>query len=199
MMGVSSRSSSPSPPPMVSSPTQTDMSFATEATETPEERTFEEAQHPAEEGDHVPEHPTDRRRSLSDGSLHEQRPWAPSRASSEIERKDTLRPNQSVSQPTTTASSPALPSAGKPKRGHPLHDLDRKRSIPSSVKNGRLTGELVLKGTIARASVDSTLAVIPAGAFKRLTRNFPKATGAIVQVVLERFNRVTFMTGVSPH
>lgn len=36
-------------------------------------------------------------------------------------------------------------------------------------------------GTIARATVDSTLAVIPAEAFRRLTKKFPKASGHIVQ------------------
>jgi lysophospholipid hydrolase len=35
--------------------------------------------------------------------------------------------------------------------------------------------------SIARATEDSTLAVIPAEAFRRLTKRFPKATGHIVQ------------------
>lgn len=47
-------------------------------------------------------------------------------------------------------------------------------------------------GVIARATVDTTLAVIPAEAFRRLTKKFPKATGHIVQVILTRFSRVTF-------
>lgn len=51
-----------------------------------------------------------------------------------------------------------------------------------------------MKGIIARATVDTTLAVIPAEAFRKVTRKYPKATGTIVQVVLERFSRVTFMT-----
>jgi len=58
-------------------------------------------------------------------------------------------------------------------------------------------GPAALDGTIARATVDTTLAVIPAEAFRKLTRKFPKASGTIVQVVLERFSRVTFMTGMS--
>lgn len=37
------------------------------------------------------------------------------------------------------------------------------------------------QGVVARATVDSTLAVIPAEAFRRLTKKFPKATGHIVQ------------------
>ncbi|KAJ9115517.1 hypothetical protein QFC22_005277 [Naganishia vaughanmartiniae] len=47
---------------------------------------------------------------------------------------------------------------------------------------------------IARATVDTTLAVIPSHAFKRLRLKFPKATGQIVSVILTRFARVTFMT-----
>ncbi|KZT53781.1 patatin-domain-containing protein [Calocera cornea HHB12733] len=50
----------------------------------------------------------------------------------------------------------------------------------------------VRHGTVARASTDTTLAVIPAEAFRRLTKNFPKASAHIVQVILTRFSRVTF-------
>lgn len=48
---------------------------------------------------------------------------------------------------------------------------------------------------VARATVDTTIAVIPASAFRRLTRIYPKATAHIVQVILTRFQRVTFLTG----
>lgn len=48
---------------------------------------------------------------------------------------------------------------------------------------------------LARATVDTTIAVIPASAFRRLTRIYPKATAHIVQVILARFQRVTFLTG----
>lgn len=48
---------------------------------------------------------------------------------------------------------------------------------------------------IARASVSSTVAVIPEEAFRNLTRKFPKATSHIVQVILTRCQRVTFQTG----
>ncbi|KAH9949389.1 patatin-domain-containing protein [Amylocystis lapponica] len=47
-------------------------------------------------------------------------------------------------------------------------------------------------GVVARAAEDSTLAVIPAEAFRRLTKKFPKATAHIVQVIMTRFSRVTF-------
>ncbi|WFD36247.1 hypothetical protein MCUN1_003125 [Malassezia cuniculi] len=49
-------------------------------------------------------------------------------------------------------------------------------------------------GSLARATVDTTLAVIPAGAFKRLTAKFPNAAAHIVQVILTRLARVTFHT-----
>ncbi|TPX67764.1 hypothetical protein SpCBS45565_g03560 [Spizellomyces sp. 'palustris'] len=45
-----------------------------------------------------------------------------------------------------------------------------------------------------RAATDTTLAVIPAEAFQKLTEKFPKAAAHMVQVILTRFQRVTFMT-----
>ncbi|KAI9738739.1 MAG: phosphatidylcholine and lysophosphatidylcholine phospholipase [Cirrosporium novae-zelandiae] len=47
---------------------------------------------------------------------------------------------------------------------------------------------------VARAMVDTTIAVIPATAFHRVTRVYPKATAHIVQVILTRLQRVTFAT-----
>ncbi|KAG8896741.1 phosphatidylcholine and lysophosphatidylcholine phospholipase, partial [Tulasnella sp. 403] len=48
------------------------------------------------------------------------------------------------------------------------------------------------RGLVARAAHDSTLAVIPAEAFRRVTKKFPKASAHIIQVILTRFSRVTF-------
>lgn len=48
---------------------------------------------------------------------------------------------------------------------------------------------------VARATVDTTIAIIPASAFRRLTRVYPKATAHIVQVILTRLQRVTLATG----
>lgn len=48
---------------------------------------------------------------------------------------------------------------------------------------------------VARATVDTTIAIIPATAFHRLTRTYPKATAHIVQVILTRLQRVTLATG----
>ncbi|RDA95174.1 hypothetical protein CP533_1895 [Ophiocordyceps camponoti-saundersi (nom. inval.)] len=44
---------------------------------------------------------------------------------------------------------------------------------------------------VARATVDTTIAIIPASAFRRLIRIYPKATSHIVHVILSRFQRVT--------
>ena len=47
---------------------------------------------------------------------------------------------------------------------------------------------------VARAATDTTLAVIPAKTFQNLTLKFPIAAAHMVQVILTRFQRVTFMT-----
>ncbi|KAI9845568.1 MAG: phosphatidylcholine and lysophosphatidylcholine phospholipase [Sclerophora amabilis] len=50
---------------------------------------------------------------------------------------------------------------------------------------------------LARATTDTTIAIIPATAFRRLTRVYPRATAHIVQVILTRLQRVTLATGHS--
>lgn len=75
----------------------------------------------------------------------------------------------------------------------PTRESPRKEKLKSPDTHD--AGPAALQGTIARATVDTTLAVIPAKAFKTLTKKYPKASGTVVQVVLERFSRVTFMTG----
>lgn len=50
---------------------------------------------------------------------------------------------------------------------------------------------------VARATVDTTIAVIPASAFHRITRIYPKATAHIVHVILTRLQRVTLATANS--
>ncbi|KAJ3228458.1 Neuropathy target esterase [Clydaea vesicula] len=47
---------------------------------------------------------------------------------------------------------------------------------------------------VARASKDATMVVIPAEAFKKLAEKYPSAAAGIVQVILVRFQRVTFNT-----
>ncbi|KAI9820366.1 MAG: phosphatidylcholine and lysophosphatidylcholine phospholipase [Pycnora praestabilis] len=70
------------------------------------------------------------------------------------------------------------------------HDRRRKPSKPKRTKS-------VHPDIVARATVDTTIAIIPATAFRRLTRVYPKATAHIVQVILTRLQRVTLATGHS--
>ncbi|KAK6341605.1 phosphatidylcholine and lysophosphatidylcholine phospholipase [Orbilia brochopaga] len=80
-------------------------------------------------------------------------------------------------------SRPTTPGMGHPQRPHgrPVRPrLHKSKSVHPDI--------------IARATVDTTIAVIPAAAFKRLTRIYPKASAHIVSVILTRFLRVTFAT-----
>ena len=70
-----------------------------------------------------------------------------------------------IGTPTSLDDSPPVMMAPLPS-SRPLD-----ANIPSQIH----------QGVVARATVDSTLAVIPAEAFRRLTKNFPKATSHIVQ------------------
>jgi len=112
-----------------------------------------------------------------------------SKSEAEDEGDTTINAVDFGVSPTSQRPSPARTSSIRPDSTRPSTGGPR----PRRAKMGRTA----LNGTIARATVDTTLAVIPAEAFRKLTRKFPKASGTIVQVVLERFSRVTFMTGES--
>ncbi|RFU73225.1 lysophospholipase nte1 [Trichoderma arundinaceum] len=65
---------------------------------------------------------------------------------------------------------------------------------PSQIRPGlpnRLMSSSAHPDIIARATVDTTIAIIPASAFRRLIKIYPKATAHIVHVILSRFQRVT--------
>ncbi len=70
------------------------------------------------------------------------------------------------------------------------HERKRTRRKPEKRKS-------VHPDIVARATVDTTIAIIPATAFHRLTRVYPKATAHIVQVILTRLQRVTLATAHS--
>ncbi|KAI9346047.1 hypothetical protein DFJ73DRAFT_626410 [Zopfochytrium polystomum] len=72
-----------------------------------------------------------------------------------------------------------------------MDDSKRKMSSDPFLAN---KNALHHSSVVARASTDATLAVIPAAAFRRLTEKFPNAAAHMVQVILTRFQRVTFMT-----
>jgi lysophospholipid hydrolase len=68
---------------------------------------------------------------------------------------------------------------------------------PQRPKPRRAKTNSVHPDIVARATIDTTIAIIPASAFRRLTRVYPKATAHIVQVILTRLQRVTLATGHS--
>ncbi|KAJ0421118.1 lysophospholipase nte1 [Aspergillus carlsbadensis] len=79
-------------------------------------------------------------------------------------------------------------------------------SVPPQAIDSRIMAAKRLQGSgrksvhpdiVARATVDTTIAIIPASAFRRLTRLYPRATAHIVQVILTRLQRVTFATAHS--
>ncbi|KAJ5378148.1 Lysophospholipase nte1 [Penicillium cataractarum] len=84
----------------------------------------------------------------------------------------------------------------------PLH-LGESHSVPTHTTQPNLNRQnkkrrkSVHPDIVARATVDTTIAIIPASAFRRLTRVYPRATAHIVQVILTRLQRVTFATAHS--
>ncbi|KAJ5798571.1 Lysophospholipase nte1 [Penicillium pulvis] len=78
-------------------------------------------------------------------------------------------------------SHATLPGRPQPQLGRPFSK--RRKSVHPDI--------------VARATVDTTIAIIPASAFRRLTRVYPRATAHIVQVILTRLQRVTFATAHS--
>jgi lysophospholipid hydrolase len=88
------------------------------------------------------------------------------------------RPNirrESVSSSTSTIHPLDVPSPLPSNNSQP-------REPPSAAHPRALPRRTSLhRGVVARAKEDTTLAVIPADAFQRLTKKFPKATGHIVQ------------------
>ncbi|CAO1598645.1 phosphatidylcholine and lysophosphatidylcholine phospholipase, variant 2 [Xanthoria calcicola] len=80
-----------------------------------------------------------------------------------------------------------LDPATEPNRSQPNYSRQSRPRKPSKRKS-------VHPDIVARATVDTTIAIIPATAFHRLTRVYPKATAHIVQVILTRLQRVTLAT-----
>ncbi|KAG0272244.1 phosphatidylcholine and lysophosphatidylcholine phospholipase [Linnemannia exigua] len=71
----------------------------------------------------------------------------------------------------------------------------RQHQQPSPTPSDHKPPKMKRRVIVAKAMVDTTLAVIPAEAFHRLTQKFPQAAAHIVQVILIRFQRVTLLTG----
>ncbi|KAG2155690.1 hypothetical protein DEU56DRAFT_768678 [Suillus clintonianus] len=105
------------------------------------------------------------------------------------------RPSRSAS--ISSSGSTAHPADATSPIGptSPYYIGDASRSTPHRASRSRSASNPsshLHHGIVARAKEDSTLAFIPAEAFRRVTKKFPKATSHIVQVILTRFSRVTF-------
>ncbi|KAF9225342.1 patatin-domain-containing protein [Gyrodon lividus] len=98
----------------------------------------------------------------------------------------TAHPLEATSPPA--GATPPLRMGGSTRHSHSRATSHAPSPVPSD-SNPR---SQIHHGIVGRATEDSTLAVIPAEAFRRVTKKFPKATGHIVQVILTRFSRVTF-------
>ncbi|KAH8835604.1 hypothetical protein DL96DRAFT_70438 [Flagelloscypha sp. PMI_526] len=111
------------------------------------------------------------------------------------------RADSGISQLNLSASSPRRSvSPGSSVVHSPEYTLStRNQDSPSPLPRAPPAGgaqdslgHRLRRELVARATEDSTLAVIPAEIFHRLTKKFPKASSHIVQVILTRFSRVTF-------
>ncbi|KAK3398183.1 lysophospholipase nte-1 [Sordaria brevicollis] len=89
-----------------------------------------------------------------------------------------------------TSSPPAHESSRIP----PLSLANPRPAPPRRPVPKRLNTTSAHPDIIARATVDTTIAIIPASAFRRLIKIYPKATAHIVHVILSRFQRVTLAT-----
>ena len=83
-------------------------------------------------------------------------------------------------EPRSSGSSP-LPSNSLPSNGAGYTNNRRRTRVNSIATEVPDSLSVPQETTIARAKVDATLAVIPAEAFKKLTKKFPKASAHIVQ------------------
>ncbi|KJR82456.1 lysophospholipid hydrolase [Sporothrix schenckii 1099-18] len=101
----------------------------------------------------------------------------------------TAEPMETVDASAQQSASSRLPRV-PPMTLDPLRDPPRpQRPVPRRTATNSVHPDI-----IARATVDTTIAIIPASAFRRLIRIYPKATSHIVHVILSRFQRVTLAT-----
>ncbi|KAG1473868.1 hypothetical protein G6F56_000700 [Rhizopus delemar] len=110
-----------------------------------------------------------------------------------LDESDIRKRKQSVISPHTLAENltEELPNDSF---GLPPPTTSRKLSHSTPDYASKRAYRSVHPNIIARATVDTTLAVIPEEAFHKLTQKFPKAAAHIVQVIVTRFQRVTLNT-----
>lgn len=85
-------------------------------------------------------------------------------------------PRKRRSSLSSTASTVHMTSPLSLERDEYASPAEEEHAYPRSQQQKE-----IYHGLVARATEDTTLAVIPAEAFRRLTKKYPKATGHIVQ------------------
>ncbi|KAJ2395996.1 phosphatidylcholine and lysophosphatidylcholine phospholipase, partial [Coemansia sp. RSA 2559] len=109
-----------------------------------------------------------------------------------------------IAQQALSSTPPASHEANKP-FAFPENDAnDESQAAQPPNSSGGIFGHIRQEeadvarssrpNVVARATTDTTLAMIPASAFQRVTRLYPKAASHILQVILTRLQRVTFAT-----
>jgi lysophospholipid hydrolase len=93
----------------------------------------------------------------------------------------TMSPAQHSSMSGVITPSSERSSTSRPGIPTPESEPQEAYGFSAGAQNERGYSHSMRQGTIARATVDTTLAVIPAEAFRRLTHKFPKASAHIVQ------------------
>ncbi|KAI1274389.1 patatin-like phospholipase [Xylaria sp. FL0933] len=106
--------------------------------------------------------------------------YVPVKDLSASSESDTIRPT--APEETSLPRIPPISLDDSPMPRHPKRPPARR--MPTSAH----------PDLIARATTDTTIAIIPASAFRRLIKVYPKATAHIVHVILSRFQRVTLAT-----
>lgn len=111
-------------------------------------------------------------------------------------------PDSVFASPASQPSTPSVPFSSQAGTNNPrlprvpplaLDSGFEERPRQTSASASK-PGQSVHPDIVARAVVDTTIAIIPASAFRRLTRVYPKSTAHIVQVILTRLHRVTLST-----
>lgn len=118
-----------------------------------------------------------------------QQPLSPRGNVPEAAAGDHARHSSLHASPLSRSPLPAVPPLSLDGNGTARANSDAQR------KSRRRKRESAHPDIVARATVDTTIAIIPATAFRRLTRVYPRASAHIVQVILTRLQRVTLSTG----
>lgn len=126
-------------------------------------------------------------------ALDDSRPQTPVEAPGTPPRRLHRRAS-SIASPTAGGRLSSIPPLTLDGNGHG-HITDREDHTSQSQSRSKSKSKSAHPDIVARATVDTTIAIIPATAFRRLTRVYPKATAHIVQVILTRLQRVTLATG----